>query len=199
MLVVGLTGGISSGKTQVSQFFASKSVPVIDADQIVHDLQAPNSELVHEIGRRFGDRMLTEHNELNRQALGELIFTDEQAKEQLNALIHPRVRQAFELKINEYRQQNKPLIILDVPLLFESKFENLADLIIVVFVEEAIQIERLMKRDQISSDYAKSKISSQLSLREKCEKADIIVDNNQTIEDLHLVLEDVYQQLLARV
>ena len=195
MRIIGLTGGISSGKSQVTQFFMKQHVPVLDADAIVKQLQQPNSPLLQDIADAFGANMI-ENGALNRQALGELIFTNEKAKQTLNALTHPRVRQVFEEEIATYRQLQTPLLVLDIPLLFESHFEDLADLIVVVSVSYDIQLERLMKRDQISKEYAHSKIMSQLPLALKCERADYVIHNNGQLEDLQKELNDFYKKVL---
>ncbi len=198
MLVVGLTGGIASGKSQATAFFRQKNVPVLDADEIVRDLQAPGSELVQEIAAAFGPHMLTREGALDRGALGQLIFTNEAAKHELNALIHPRVRQVFETEIATYKAARIPIVVIDVPLLFESQFDDLADVIVVVYVDEATQRNRLMKRDQISNEYAQSKINSQLSLAVKKTQADLVIDNNDTLDVLRQQLASVYETLMQQ-
>ena len=195
MQIIGLTGGISSGKSQVTQFFEKQNVPVLDADAIVKQLQQPGSPLLQDIAHALGENLVQE-GVLNRQALGELIFTNEKAKETLNALIHPRIRQIFEEEIEGYRQQKTPLLVLDIPLLFESHFEDLADFIVVVSVSYDTQLERLMKRDGISKDYAHSKIMSQMPLTLKCERADYVIHNNHQLEDLQKELNYFYKKVL---
>ncbi|HAX72721.1 MAG TPA: dephospho-CoA kinase [Firmicutes bacterium] len=196
MLVIGLTGGISSGKSTVSQMFINKGVTVLDADRIVRDLQSPGSLLLQEIKVLFGQQLILEDGSLNRQALGALIFNDENAKQKLNDLIHPKVKEELIYQLDRARQQEKKLVVLDVPLLYESGFDELADVCLVVYVDAIIQKTRLMKRDQIDEAYALSKINSQLSLEIKKEKADFVLDNTGDLVELQKRFEVLYTQLM---
>ena len=195
MLIVGLTGGISSGKSTVASLFKERGIVVLDSDEIVKELQKPNSELLLQISETFGPHLIDQAGNLNRKALGNLIFHDEEAKEKLNQLIHPRVKEKLEEGIRYAKQNDEELIILDIPLLYESQFDSLVDLTIVVYVPKGIQITRLMQRDEIDENYALSKIKSQLSLEEKKEKADLIIDNSGTFEQLKLRFEEILNEL----
>lgn len=195
MKVIGLTGGISSGKSTVIKWFLEDGVPVLDADQIVRDLQQRGTSLLGQIATEFGAHMLLPDGNLNREALGKLIFNDETAKERLNWLIHPFVKAVMVAGIEEARNQEEPLMVLDVPLLYESGFDELVDLVVVVYVPREIQLERLMSRDQIDEGYALAKISSQADLDEKKSRADYVLDNSDTVESLRQQYERLRREM----
>lgn len=195
MLVVGLTGGISSGKSMVAKWFREAGILVLDADEIVKTLQSPHSDLVKEIGKLFGEQMIAEDGSLNRQALGSLIFHDDQAKEKLNRLIHPQVKNKLEQGIQQAHELGEKILVLDIPLLYESGFEPLIDISLVVYVSKEIQLQRLMERDQIDEAYALAKINSQLSLEEKKKRGDFILDNRGTLEQLKSQFEEILTKL----
>jgi len=188
MHIIGLTGGISSGKSTVINWFQQDGIPVLDADRIVRDLQQAGSPLLDQIAKDFGDQMLLPDGNLNREALGKLIFNDESAKEKLNQLIHPFVKDKLLKGISEAK--GEPLMVLDVPLLYESGFDELVDEVVVVYVPKATQLERLMERDGIDEDYALAKIHSQGSLDEKRERADYVLDNSGTLDNLRAQYEE---------
>lgn len=196
MKIVGLTGGIASGKSTVSAWFKKQGVKVIDADQIVRELQQPHSKLLEQLAQIFGNQILNEDGSLNRDQLGKLIFHDEVLKKQLEEIIHPAVKARMKQEIAQAKQDKEALIILDIPLLYESGFDTLTDLNLVVYIPEQLQIKRLMKRDQISQDYALAKIKAQLSLEEKKHRAHIVIDNQGSREELQLQLAAVYQNLI---
>lgn len=181
-LVIGLTGGIASGKSTVSAMFEQLNIPVIDADKIAREVVLPGEETYHQIVETFGDTILLEDGTLNRQKLGAIIFANEEKRKQLNALIHPVIRQRMLSQRNKYIAAKEKCIVLDIPLLFESKLTHFVEKIIVVYVDEATQLERLITRDCLSKREAKQRIDAQLSLEEKANLADVVIDNNGTIE-----------------
>ena len=195
MLVVGLTGGISSGKSTVTSCFLEKGIVVLDADQIVRNLQRPNSPLLLTLVETFGPSIIRENGELARDVLGKIIFHDAKAKQRLNALIHPLVRQKLKEELEKLRAAGEVLVVLDIPLLFESQFEDLVDCTVVVYVSKDIQLKRLMKRDQIDEDYALAKINSQMSLEDKRMRADYVWVNNGTMGELKRRVEELFELL----
>jgi dephospho-CoA kinase len=196
MQVIGLTGGISSGKSTVVKEFLEAGVTVLDADEIVRGLQKPGSPLLGQLAATFGTEIFHEDGSLNRPALGRLIFNDEQAKQKLNDLIHPLVKKELLDGIEKARQRQEKIIILDVPLLYETGFHSLVDYVIVVYVPRHVQVQRLMERDQIDLGYAQAKIDSQGSLEEKRERADFVIDNSGSLETLKSKIKDIYSRLL---
>lgn len=198
MLVVGLTGGISSGKSTISSWFLQKGIVVLDADQIVKNLQRPNSPLVLKLAEEFGASIVNENGELVRDVLGKIIFYDQEAKELLNAMIHPLVQAKLEEEIERLKKVGEGLVVLDIPLLFESRFEALVDRTVVVYVSPDVQLQRLMKRDQIDREYALAKMNSQMSLDEKRARADYVLINNGTMGQLREQFDHLFEVLWER-
>lgn len=181
-LVIGLTGGIASGKSTVSAMFKQLNIPVIDADQIARDVVLPGEQTYDKIVAHFGKDILHDDDTLNRRKLGEIIFADEEKRQQLNAIIHPAIRQQMLQQRDHYVRAKEKCVVLDIPLLFESQLMDYVEKIIVVYVDEQIQLERLMTRDQSSEQDAQQRIDSQLPLKDKVKLADAVIDNNGTIE-----------------
>ncbi len=198
MLVVGLTGGISSGKSTISSWFLQKGIVVLDADQIVKNLQRPNSPLVLKLAEEFGASIVNENGELVRDVLGKIIFYDQEAKERLNAMIHPLVQAKLEEEIERLKKAGEGLVVLDIPLLFESRFEALVDRTVVVYVSPDVQLQRLMKRDQIDREYALAKMNSQMSLDEKRARADYVLINDGTMGQLREQFDHLFEVLWER-
>ncbi len=198
MLFVGLTGGISSGKSTISSWFLQKGIVVLDADQIVKNLQRPNSPLVLKLAEEFGASIVNENGELARDVLGKIIFYDYEAKERLNAMIHPLVKAKVEEEIERLKKAGEGLVVLDIPLLFESRFEALVDRTVVVYVSPDVQLQRLMKRDQIDREYALAKMNSQMSLDEKRARADYVLINDGTMGQLREQFDHLFEVLWER-
>lgn len=193
MLVIGLTGGISSGKSTVTSWFLEKGIIVLDADQIVRQLQRPGSLLLKELAHEFGSSVLNEKGELVREVLGSIIFHDDVAKQKLNDMIHPLVKQKLLEGIEKAKMAGEQLLILDIPLLFESGFESLVDEVLVVYVSHETQVKRLMKRDKIDENYALAKINSQMLLEEKRACADYVLNNNHSLKELRTQFEKMFE------
>ncbi len=195
MLVVGLTGGISSGKSTVTSWFLEKGIVVLDADQIVRQLQKPGSQLLYDLAHEFGSSVIRADGELARDVLGSIIFHDEAAKQKVNELIHPLVKQKLVEGIAKAKVNGEQLIVLDIPLLFESKFESLVDCTLVVYVPREVQVKRLMKRDQIDENYSLAKINSQMSLEQKRDRGDYVLNNEHSIGELRNQFEQMLEML----
>ncbi|WP_199425614.1 dephospho-CoA kinase [Thermaerobacillus caldiproteolyticus] len=182
-LTIGLTGGIASGKSTITQMMRELGIPVIDADQVAREVVEIGKEAYKNIIEVFGREILQENGEINRAKLGAIVFHDEEKRKKLNAIVHPAVRQHMLAKKEEYIHRGEKTIVLDIPLLFESGLTHFVDKIIVVYVDEHIQLERLMKRNGFSQDEALARIQAQMPLHEKVKKADAVIDNNGTIEE----------------
>ena len=187
--ILGLTGGISSGKSTVSNYFLEKEIPVIDADLVAKEVVEPRTPGLARVVAHFGSKILTPSGELDRKALGNIIFNDGQKREDLNQILHGEIGEVIEKRINDLKQEGKELIVLDIPLLFEADYESECDEIMTVFVSEETQKERLMKRDDINEEAALAKINSQMSLIDKALKSDVIIDNEGTIENTLLQVD----------
>ena len=179
MKVIGITGGIASGKSFVSSVIKKAGYPVIDADLISKKLSEKDGTVYHAIIRTFGDSYLDANKEIDRQKLGSLIFNDKQAKGLLNSISHPLIVEEMEKQIKDAKTD---LVFADVPLLYESGLESMFDKIICVYLPRRIQIERLMNRDNISYEYAVKKIESQTSLESKKLKADFVINSSNSFD-----------------
>ena len=179
MKVIGITGGISSGKSFVSSVVKKAGYPVIDADLISKELSQKGGSIYNAIIRAFGESYLDENKEIDRQKLGSLIFNDNQAKGLLNSISHPLIIEEMERQI---AYSKSDLVFVDVPLLYESGLENMFDKIVCVYLPRKIQIERLMARDNISYEYAVKKVESQLSLEKKKRMADFVINSSNSFD-----------------
>ena len=189
MKIVGLTGGISSGKSTVSSYLKQLKIPVIDADEVARKVVEPNSQGAIEIRKAFGSDVFEEDGSLNRKKLGALIFSNTENRKKLDELLQPLIKIMILDEIEEYRQKGENMIVLDLPLLFEKQYEELCEEIIVVYIPKELQLERLMKRNQYTKQEALSRIDSQLSIEEKRKRATVLLDNQGTIQQLYHQVE----------
>lgn len=188
-MIVGITGSIATGKSTVTKYLQDMGYRVIDSDAIVHDILREKA-IITEIIRIFGETVLN-NGEIDRKVLGNMIFKDPEKRQILNSIIHPQVIRAIREKVSDSHE----MIFVDIPLLFEAKLEYLVDKIIVVYTKEDIQLERLMKRDQIEREYAVLKVKSQMDIEEKKRKADFLVNNDCSVENTHRQIEDIVRRL----
>ncbi|RJX25320.1 MAG: dephospho-CoA kinase [Acholeplasma sp.] len=177
-IIIGLTGGIASGKSTASTIFKAHQIPVIDNDQIVHDLWEHHREMVKKVEDHFGFQISGD----GRKKLAKIIFNDETKRLELNAIVHPYVFGKIEEE--KKRLANEPIIVIDMPLLFEVGYEDQCDEVCLVYVEPKIQLQRLMFRDQLNEVDATKRINSQWSIEKKKALADVIFDNQLSIQDL---------------
>ncbi len=195
LIIVGLTGGIATGKSTVSKFFIDEGIPVIDTDLIARNLLSKGTKTYYEVIQFFSNEILLTNKEINRKKLGRVIFTNPKKRKKLNEIVHPKVRDEVNEQIKKYEEKGHPIIVIDVPLLFETKYQEVVDKTIVVYAKEIKQLERLASRDNISVEYAKMKIDAQMPLSEKVERADYVIDNSfsilQTKRDFLRVLKEI--------
>ncbi|MBU8879667.1 dephospho-CoA kinase [Bacillus sp. FJAT-29790] len=182
-LVVGLTGGIASGKSTVSSILIEKGITVIDADLEAKLAVEKGEDAYQEIVSHFGEQILLEDGSIDRGKLGSIIFNDKEQRLKLNSIVHPAVRKRMLMKKTKACENGEKLIIMDIPLLFESQLTYMVDKTLLVFVEEDTQLQRLMERNQLSKDEALARVNSQMRLKDKTELADAVIDNNGTIEE----------------
>lgn len=182
--VLGLTGGIASGKSTVSEYIKSYGVPVVDADLVARDVMKAGAPAVLEIRDQFGEEVLLENGEINREYLGRLVFNSFEKRNQLNAIVQDRIREAMEKEIAKHLEEEPPLLVLDIPLLYEEGYEDEVDEVMVVYVEAEVQKERLLKRDEnLSEEDVVNRIYSQMPLIEKSKLADVVINNNGTVNE----------------
>ncbi len=195
-LIIGLTGGIGSGKTVATDWFAGQGIAVIDADVIAHQIVKKGSPTLQKICEQFGDWVLNENGELNRSALRQYVFEHPNALIDLESITHPAIRQQI---LIELQQADSPYIILSAPLLLEGNEAGLAGLcqhIVVIDALEETQISRASLRDGQTMENIKSVMENQLPRSERCAKADDIVENNGTLDDLYAQLQPLHQKFL---
>ncbi len=186
MLIVGLTGGIGSGKTTVSNLFESLGINIIDTDVIAHDLVNSDPSVLKEIVTLFGDDILNDDNSLNRKKLAKIVFNNKEYKQQLEDILHPKILDQVKNKIQNYKLRSTPpkYIIVVIPLLFETDFNDLIDRVLVVLTNEATRIQRIQQRDHRSMDEIRSIINSQVNDEIRIDEADDIIENNHDLAEL---------------
>ncbi|BAM47074.1 dephospho-CoA kinase [Amphibacillus xylanus] len=190
--VLGLTGSIATGKSTVAQLFIRENIPIIDADQISHQVIEPNQRAYQQVLRAFGDDILSSDQKINRKKLAELIFNDKAKRDLLNQIVHPIIIDQLIEERDRLISEGHALVVLDIPLLYELNLTNLVDKVIVVYTTRMTQLDRLMNRDQLTKLEAEQRINSQISIEEKKQKADYVIDNNGTKE----VTAEQFEQLL---
>jgi dephospho-CoA kinase len=188
--VLGLSGGIGSGKSTVTDILKQLGATTIDADEIVHEQQAPGQPLLEEIAAEFGREVIAEDGSLDREALGAIVFRDEKARERLDAMVHPPVIAEMMRRAKAAVEAGDALVVLDIPLLFEGRVNGRGsgatgnfDETLCVWVSREIQLERTMARDGCDAAEAERRISAQLPIDEKRAMADHVIDNSGTVEE----------------
>ena len=190
-MIIGLTGGIASGKSTVSQMLRELGFPIVDADAIARKVVEPNKEAYEQIIAYFGNEILNDDKTLHRKKLGTIIFNDELKRKVLNDIVHPAIRKQMVTEKEMYESEGHQTIIFDIPLLFEGDSKYLVDKKLLVYVDEQTQLERLLARDQTTMKDATSRIASQMPLKDKVALADAVINNNGTVEDTKAQLLDV--------
>jgi dephospho-CoA kinase len=195
MILVGLTGGIGSGKSTVSARLASRGAVIIDADAITREVQLPGSDVVKELAERFGPEVLAADGSLERQALANIVFTDPEALKALNAIVHPAVGREMNRRMIEQRATTN-VVVLDIPLLTENPREGLQGRI-VVDVPVETQVQRLVAHRGFDEADARARISRQASREDRLAKADFVVDNSGAPEDLDAQIDRLWDWLIS--
>ncbi|PFJ13181.1 dephospho-CoA kinase [Bacillus cereus] len=193
-VVIGLTGGIASGKSTVSQMFRELGIPVIDADIIAREVVERGKTAYNKIVEAFGTEVLQKNGELDRQKLGSVVFYNEEKRLQLNKIVHPAVREEMNAQKEMYIKEGMQAIVLDIPLLFESQLTSLVNRVLVVAVTPDTQLERLMKRNNFSEEEATARIESQMPLGEKAKNADEVINNDGTITETKTQLQVILKK-----
>ena len=194
--IVGLTGGIGSGKTAVSDWFAQQGIAVVDADVIAHQIVAKGTSTLNELVVTFGDWVLDDSGNLNRQAMRDYVFNKDNALKKLEGITHPAIRLEI---IRQLKSSTSPYVILSAPLLLENPdtaLKSVCDRILVVDVDEATQLERASGRDGQSVEKIRAIMTKQLSRQRRLEQADDVVDNNGTFAELYAQLKPLHQSYL---
>lgn len=192
---LGLTGGIASGKSTADEFFKKKKIPIIDSDLIAHKIMEIGQNGYKAVVDYFGTDILNDDQTINRRKLGGIVFNDKAKLKKLNELTHPLVHQEIKQQMARYRANQEKLVVIDVPLLFESGFESLCNGVLVISITPELQIERLMKRNAFTKKEAIARINNQMPLSEKEKRATYVVANTGTIDNLEKKLSDLLQEI----
>lgn len=192
--VIGLTGGIACGKSTVSQILKSLGATILDADKMAHELMQPKQALYHLYVAHWGARILTEHATLDRRAIGTIVFGDADERAWLDSAAHPVLEAELQRRLHALRKKRVSVVVLDVPLLFESGWDKYADEIWVASIPEELQVERLMARNKLAEPEARARIAAQMPLAEKRARANVVFDNSGTREALYTQVRDAYFQ-----
>ncbi|EXJ12752.1 MULTISPECIES: dephospho-CoA kinase [Nitrincola] len=191
--VVGLTGGIGSGKTAASDYLETLGVSIIDADKVARSVVAPGSFALAQIAEHFGEQSINQDGHLNRRYLRSVIFDQPEEKDWLEALLHPMIRSQILMDLQA--PSSSPYVVLVSPLLLETDQWTLADKIVIIDVPEALQLARSASRDQASIESIQKIMSQQLSRVDRLNRADFIIDNSQTLTELHQQLANLHSTL----
>ena len=195
--IIGITGGIASGKSTVTEFLRQLGYQVIDADQVVHELQEPGGRLYQALLSTFGSAILQEDGRLDRPKLGAMIFGNPELLAQSSQLQNEIIREELARR-RDLLAETEAVFFMDLPLLFELEYDNWFDQIWLVDVTEEAQLSRLMARNALSLEEAEKRIAAQLSLQEKRKRADVLIDNNGFLEGTQQQLRDALQKLERR-
>ncbi|CBI36820.3 unnamed protein product, partial [Vitis vinifera] len=195
MRIVGLTGGIASGKSTVSNLFKVHGIPVVDADLVARDVLKKGSGGWRKVVAAFGNEILLDNGEVDRAKLGQIVFSDPGKRQLLNRLLAPFISSGIFWEVFKLWMKGFKVIVLDVPLLFEAKMDGWTKPIIVVWVDPETQLQRLLARDRASEEDARNRINAQMSLDLKRSKADIVIDNTGSLEDLNEQFQNVLFQV----
>ena len=187
--ILGLTGGIASGKSTVSAYLAQNGALIIDADLIARQVVAKKSSGLKQIVAKFGGEILTASGELDRKKLGKLVFSNKELLKALTDITGPLIRTEILREIQAAKKAQVKLVVLDIPLLFETGYQTLCDKVMVVTIPSKSQLERVMKRDNLSAAEARKRIANQLPASKRNELADVLIDNSKSVAE-------TYQQVL---
>ena len=204
MKVIGLTGGIGSGKSTVAGFLAGLGAAVIDTDKVGHELFKPDTDAWREVVAAFGRQILTPRGEIDRQKLGKIVFADPRAKDRLNGIMHPRIRNWVKSEIERHRRQGVGLLVLEVPLLVEvplslsagqPSLSDEVDEVWITVAPESVVLRRLKDKSGLSEPEALARIRSQLPSEERIKHADVIIDTDCSLNELEVKVRELWQKL----
>jgi dephospho-CoA kinase len=199
MKVIGLTGGIASGKSTVSGMLKKLGAEIIDADKIAREVVEPGQKCLNMIVTKFGKGVLKSDGTLDRKKLGSIVFNDKRKLKFLNDITHPEIRKIIGQRLKTIEMNGKSdAVVVDAAVLIESRMDDMVDEVWLVYVDDDIQLERLKKRDNITDEEAAVRISSQMPFSQKMKHADCIIDNSKTIEHTKEQVEKLWDELFQK-
>jgi len=193
MKVIGLTGGIGSGKSTVSQFLRELGAALIDADKAGHEAYQPNTETWREVVAAFGEQVLTPDGEIDRKKLGGIVFSSPESLARLNLIMHPRMYEMMKAKIEEYRQRGVDVVVLEAAILLEAGWTPLVDEVWVTVAPESTVVERTRERTGLPEEQILARIRSQMSSEERAKHADVVINNDGTQDELKAKVKELWE------
>lgn len=182
-MILGLTGGIACGKSTVASMLMQRGAILIDADVIAREVVEPGTYTLEELTKQFGSHILNSDGTINRKELGSIVFADESKRKVLNAIMHPSIRSEMKSRMERYElSEPDKLIVVDIPLLYESGLDNMFKEVMVVYVPEEVQLQRLMERDGYSHADAEARLQAQMPIEDKKKLSDVLIDNSGTLK-----------------
>lgn len=198
-MLLGLTGGIATGKSTVSAMLRQRGAKIVDADQIAHEVVEPDTKGSFLIRQQFGSDMFTADGRLDRKKLGRHVFQQPSERKKLEQILHPLIRQEMKEQTRLFLESDpKAIVVWDVPLLFESHLTTWVEKVIVVYVPEHVQLARLMNRDHFAVDEAKQRIQAQMSIEEKRRRADFVIDNQGSYQNTERQVNQLWNFLISK-
>ena len=188
---IGITGSIACGKSTVSDYLIAKGYTIIDADKLGH-VALTSNDVKRKLAEKFGENIL-ENNEISREKLGKIVFGNTENLKNLNSIIHPKIKELI-LKLQE-KHKDEDLVFLDIALLYEANFVDLVEKVVVVYVDEEVQLERLMTRNSLTKEEALKRIESQMSPQEKASLGDFVINNSYNKEETFRQIEEIIERL----
>lgn len=198
MYIVGLTGGIATGKSTVSAMLAELGAYIIDTDKIAHAIVLPGQPAFHAVRAHFGGGIVRSDGTLNREVLGEIIFKNPEERTCLERITHPFIEKQVNEDIKKGEKLGYKLVVVDVPLLFEVGWQNKVDEVWVVYIDQEVQISRLIARNQLTYEQAQIRINAQLHVKEKVKQADVVINNTLDIENTKKQVVSAWQDVCNR-
>jgi len=198
MLLFGVTGGIGSGKTAVCNFLKEKDVPIIEADLLAKDLTNHSPEIRQALVAEFGKDVYLDSGSINKDLLSQLVFSDAQARERINQIIHPRVFQAIQVQVDQFKKESHQLVGVEAALIYESRMERILNAVVVVTAPMEKRIEWIKSRDGFSQEEILKRMNSQMSLEEKIKCADYVIENEGSLSDLAKKVDAFYDWLCEK-
>lgn len=199
MHVIGLTGGIASGKSTVTSFFRERNIPVIDADQLGHRTYEPGTETYQRVVEAFGSEVVAPDGTIDRRVLGGKVFGRPDELKRLTDIVWPGIRKLASEQLAEFEAAGNELVVLEAAVLFEAGWEDLVDEVWVVVVDPEIAVQRLAARNGLDPEAARARIASQLSNEDRIARGDVIIENNGTLEELQARIQHAWQALQQRL
>ena len=201
-MIIGLTGGIASGKSTVAKMFKELGAKIVDADELGHRVILPGKPAWKKVVNLFGPEILKDDLNIDREKLGKIVFNDPEGLKNLNAITHPEIIKLIAKEIKEAKKRSSPeekeeILIVDAALIYEAKIDNLMDKIIVVYTEEEEQFRRLGQRSNLSKEEALKRIKSQIPLKEKAKRADYVIDNSNSLDQTRKQVEKAWKKLVS--